>query len=889
MITTFDSASLESIADLAPEQTLVLTVNNRLARRILGELSASLNAARQVMAVPDIMPLSAWLRQAGDQLSFLSQAPMASRTIDAFGAQYLWQRVISDLESDHVLLDVAQAARLAADADRLLDDWRVNVPPDYHTADYERFRNWRRAYRDLLSEMDMEDANLAYERVLHAFEAGMLVVPFRTLALAGFNELSPRFSALVEALRAQGVRVLNLVSEHTQATQRRRIMASDPDDEWRQAAQWAARQLRQKPDGRYAIVAAQLESDAALAHRNLRSTLATSDGLASMPYNIAVARPLEQWPLVRGALAWLSVLCGYAQRKSLRTADLGPALLAGPCVGGHGDAAGLATMDALWRKRATVSVSAAEFSRQLGRYAPTFASAWANCQQELDAAAGAASAEIWAARFKTWLRTLGFPGQLHLDSHAFQVMEAFAGLLDRLAAQTPVVGQLRFSAAVSLLGRLARDTTFQPQRDPSARLDVLGFLEAEGGRWDAIWVLGLTDDVLPAAARPNPLIPLAALRLANAPRATPERELHWARTMYASLLTCAPDVWLSHAEYEGERELRPSPCIVDVALMHEEEGINVGQSVGRASALELIVDDQGPPLAAGVATRGGIGVIDTQARNPLWAFVKYRLGASELTDYAELADQNARGVFLHRAIELVWRLLPDQSALQALHDSGGTLALVDEAVRQAADECLQDYGATLRALEVERAMAVLQAWLQLELQRAPFRVRDVEQSYDWSHGPLQLSLRLDRIDELDDGRLAVIDYKSGNGNIDPRSNWMRSRPVGLQLPFYAAVLAGERPGVGALILAKLHARNIEVKGLADEDVGLPGLASLAHWPAFVDYSWDRLMAEWRSTIEDLAREYASGVARNQSLRPDDIQYCDVSPFLRLTEDYRRVD
>src|SRR3546814_21080220 len=91
-----------------------------------------------------------------------------------------------------------------------------------------------------------------------------------------------------------------------------------------------------------------------------------------------------------------------------------------------------------------------------------------------------------------------------------------------------------FSGAVGLLRRLAQQTPFQPQRDPDARLDVLGFLESEGGRWDGAWVLGLTDEVLPATPKPNPFIPMAALRQANAPRATPERELHWAITLYAT-------------------------------------------------------------------------------------------------------------------------------------------------------------------------------------------------------------------------------------------------------------------------------------------------------------------------------------------------------------------
>src|SRR5690606_4941569 len=136
-----------------------------------------------------------------------------------------------------------------------------------------------------------------------------------------------------------------------------------------------------------------------------------------------------------------------------------------------------------------------------------------------------------------------------------------------------------------------------------------------------------------------------------------------------------------------------------------------------------------------------------------------------------------------------------------------------------------------------------------------------------------------------DGRLAVIDYKSGGGRIDPKPDWMRARPVGLQLPFYASVLAQEEVGVAALVLARLHARDVQVKGLADADYGFEGLAALSDWPAFEQYTWEQLMQEWRRVICQMADEYVAGNARNQTLHPDDIKYCDVLPFLRLNEEY----
>ena len=885
MIDTLPTITLEALAEQGAHSTLVLTINNRHARRILADMSAFLSDSRSVMAVPDIVPLSAWLRQLADQLSFQPDSGLASHTLDAFGAQWLWQKIINEAESDRALLDVSQAARLAAEADRLMDDWRIGVAPEQETVDYQHFQNWRERYRSLLAQMDMEDSNLAYERLAQAVQKGMLNQPAETIVLAGFNEVSPRLSGLLQSLQQQGVNLMVLNKSTVMARNVRRIVAPDPDGEWRLAAQWAARQLQADPQGRYAIVAAKLEADVVLAHRYLRADLLDAQG-QPLPYNVAVARSMSEWPLVAAALAWLRVLAVFSAKQACAPAELGAALLAGACVAVRQEASGRAAIDAMWRQRSVLSVSEAAFAGLLDRYAPQLAQAWRDTYALMSEQNDAATLDVWTQRFRQGLQSLSYPGQQVLDSHAYQQLEAFDGLLDSLARQAPVMGKTSFASAVGLLQRLARETPFQPQRNPAARLDVLGFLESEGGRWDGVWVLGLTDEVLPAAPKPNPFIPLSALRQAHAPRATPERELHWARTLYQSLLASASQVWLSHADYEGERELRPSPCIADLAPEPAELD---AAPVSRPCKLEYLRDEQGPPVQAGQVTRGGIAVIDTQARNPLWAFAKYRLGASRMPDYAELSDQNARGLLLHKAVELVWRMLPDHQALLELMAQNGLLPLLEQAVQQAADECLQDYGVVVRQLETDRAMAVLQQWLQLETAREPFRVQDVEQTYSWSHGALQLSLRLDRIDELEDGRLAIIDYKSGGGRLDPKTDWMRERPVGLQLPFYASVLAGEEARVAALVLARLHAREVEVKGLADADYGFEGLSSLADWPLFAGYTWDQLMNEWRRVICQMADEYAAGVARNDSLRPDDILYCDVLPFLRLNEEYDRVN
>lgn len=873
----FPLVSLRDVSRLDAASTVILSVNNRHARRIVSELSALLSTSQEVMAVPDIVPLGAWLVQAADHLSFQADHDMPSYMTDGFGTVYLWRRVINDAEPDQTLLDTGQAARLAFEADRLLDDWRITVRPDEETVDYQRFMMWRARYRSTLDELDIEDGNLAYERVCHAVADGTLQLPVRHIVLAGFNDISPRLASLLKTIEEHGTTLSILHQPSQTAHQIQRLQVSDSHAEWRLAAQWACEQLEQNPEGRYAIVAPKLEGSVPLAHRVLGQTL----GQRGYVFNIAVGRPLAEWPLVRAAMAWLRVVARYIQRRPCVAADLGQALLAGGCVGHNEEASHRALLDAHLRRRGVVEWSETQFAAALAERVPRLGAAWPECMGIVNALPGTQSLAGWTHSIQRLLQALGFPGDTVLDSHAYQTLDALDQLIDRLGQQAPVAGEVGFSSAVSLLAQLAKETLFQPQRDPRSRLDVLGLLESEGGRWDGVWVLGLTDDVLPAVPQPNPLVPLAALRRVNAPRATPERELQWAHSIYSSLLACAPCIWLSHPVQEGERELRPSPCIAEIPAQAAEPQVDAWPEW----PLEYVVDDKGPPLDTRDHVKGGIALIDAQARNPLWAFAKFRLGASAMSDYATLMDQSVRGQFLHRAMELLWSMLPSQKSLIELMNAGRLSDMIEQVTEQAADEWLVDGSSVLRELELQRARTIMLRWLALEAQREPFDVMAVEKRQSWAHGSLELSVQLDRIDCMADGRLAVMDYKTGASAPDPRKSWMRERPVDLQLPFYAAVLNHNDPGVAALIQAYLHSRKTDTAGISDGDCGLSGVSHFTSWDAFEGMSWAQVLSRWQAAIASVADEFSRGYAPNMTVDKADMMYCDVLPFLRLTEEH----
>lgn len=872
---------MHELGECESTQTLILTVNNRFARRILETLQRSLPAGQRTMEVPEIMPVGAWLRQLADELCFSDEFAPAAHVLDSFGCHYAWEEAIREEEATEGegLLDMRQAAKLASEADSLLDDWQIGVMDAEQSPDYERFLRWRERYKNRLHESDLDDANRSANRVLQALQASALQPPFTTLVLAGFHELSPRFTLLLHALSAQGVRCYQLATPEVDKTDPLQIAAHDSDHEWRLAVQWAVEQLRANPYSKVAIVAAQLEKNVPLAHR-LLSAACRGDGdhLPALAWNVAVARPLTEWPLVRAALAWLEVMAELLRTDQVTATTLGKALLAGACAGSMSEAASRVMWDVRLRQQGELSVDKLTWETALTERLPELHQAWGTAWAHLQAQPTRQSALGWAQCMRHLLQLLGFPGQESLDSHAFQVMEAFDAKLGQFAQQTPLLSTLRFGQAVRLLTRLLRETAFQPQRDPSARLDVLGMLEAEGGQWDAVWILGLSDEVLPAAVRPNPLIPYSALRRVNAPRSTPERELQWARYLFNSLCGSAKTVRVSYPQYQGEQLLRPSPLLSKL----EQQDYALPDANAGEAALEYLRDEHGPALLQTTPIRGGAGVLDTQARSPLWAFVKYRLSAAALPDYAQVGEQNVRGQFLHSAIERAWEACEPRTQAGLAQWLDTQPEGLGQCIEKAAHETLYGYSARLRQLECERAEQVLRSWFAFELTRPDFEVRSLEQTLYWAYQDLRLSMRLDRLDQLADGSVVVLDYKTSLNRRNPLDDWLRPRPIELQLPLYAAHLQQQGEEVSGAALAWLNTRSPGVTGYAQQplgDVSTPESASKKQDLP----DWESQVQQWQKAIEALAEEFCAGYAANQLWNEQDLMFCDVLPMLRLNE------
>ena len=879
---------------------VVICATSRLARRLRERHNQAQRARGLDRWAPlDALTLDAWLgRIAGEALLAgrinARQAPRLALSV--FQERMLWARAIdADAAQDSDLFDREGLAVAVAAASDLAEVWSLPLPKDGGdggnggdvSEELRSFLRWRRHFHaDCEHNGWLEPARLRAWQ-LRAIEAGACRLPAH-VSFAGFDRYTPQEHALMRALAARGVEVEELPLGRESAGAATLAGFPDRQAECRAAAAWAAGRLAANPQAKLGIVVPQLAAVRAWLATALDDALhpeALAPQNAEMPrrYNFSLGTALAGQPIAAAALRLLAMA---AQPRRIAAADFG-ALLCGPYWSAfESEADGRARLDARLRERMPpelnlpgvlrVARRARDCGLRIGRCVGHL-----EALQKVDSAARRPSQ--WALALIELLDAAGWPGERGLSSHEWQAKEALLDTLAGLDALDVVTGKIGLAEAVRLAARQCRERVFQPETEGTPAVEVLGPLEAAGAEFDALWVLGMNDDVWPPAPRPNPLLPAEAQRRVRSTHASAEVELEFAQAVQKRLLYSAPEAVFSYARAEGDRPLRPSPLLAMLpaaealpAPMPTLAGSLVGSLAG-SGRIEALGDRQAPPVVPGTRVEGGTGLLRAQALCPAWAFHQYRLGARALAEPVEGLAAAERGTLLHRAMEHLWRGR-DAQAMQALGEAGRREAAHDAAaaaIEQFAERREAPLPPRYAALEREHLAGLLVEWLAVELRRPqPFAVIAREEHRQVDIDGLVIEVTLDRLDQCADGSRLLIDYKTGSQL--KVSAWDGARIAEPQLPVYAAwALDGTLDGPPAAVaFARLRPGECGFVGIGAEALA-DGIKAVEDWPA--------TLAHWRAAIAAIAGEIRAGEAGVRVADEKDLRYCEVLPLLRLPE------
>ncbi len=483
------------------------------------------------------------------------------------------------------------------------------------------------------------------------------------------------------------------------------------------------------------------------------------------------------------------------------------------------------------------------------------------------------SSADWTEAIRKLLRTVGWPGSRTLSPAEFRAVRAWDSLLDLLATLHFDGSTLSFTAMLDLL---AAEAGHLPA--PGSRIDVpvqvLTPTQAEALTFDLAIHLDATDTNLPAPERRHPLLPQTLQRSLGI--GDPGHVLARGRGALNSLAQRSGTLLLL-APLSPDAESQLTPLLDELRFERLAATDLLPEEVFPPPVFtEAFADPETIPLLTAEEVPGGVDVLRLQAACGFRAFATHRLGAEDTPARSLGIDFREGGSLLHSALEILWRELRTHAALQVLSpDERRELARrsVLAAMQKRRLKAPTDDPWAERYLHVlrRRFTHLLARWLELEGERAPFTVLAQEQKQSLQIGPIRLSVRPDRVDEVAGGQI-LVDYKT---SFDLSSkHWLDERPDAPQLPTYA-----------------LGADPETLKGIAFAQIrpgGTMGWISLTEAAGSFPKKRNKIvdmsaqLEAWHTELTTLAEAFAEGRATvDPKSYPQTCNYCAHKLFCRL--------
>lgn len=719
-------------------------------------------------------------------------------------ALFLWQSIIAETTT---LLCEQQTAKDAFDAWNLLQAWQLplSVLEQEPSEDVSVFYRWATYYHNLLEANDWCDAATAMHSILDNTPTHL---PKR-IYLVGFDQFTPVVSNILKKL--ESLTTVIHVQHLEKPSEIDLKQAQSNEAELVTMVAWA----KQNKDKKIACIVPNISEHFSYLKEQMPEA------------NIAASVALSTYPIVASALLLIKVCStdtDYQEQSSV---------LRSPFIKG----------DTAENFRRDIALRESEYQFPLETF-------------------NSGTHRQYAAKYISLLKAHGWPGNRMLTSDEFQAKERFESVLKEFAGCDILEQELNAETAFLHFAQMLKSALFQPKTEAS-NIQVMGMLESAGLEFDAIWLMGMTDESWPPPLAPNPFLPVLLQRKSFMPRANANHELNYAKKVTQRICQSAKNVSISFAAMDGDRPQAVSPFFQRYAC----EEILVESTQRLSKKTEPFLDDLPQPVLADEKIRGGSYILKSQAACPFKAFAEIRLRAEDVPEPTEGLQAHERGSIVHDVLQSIWQELKTHSALLALTDQ---LAFLEKHI----ELTLKKYPDT-QALKLEHARLkiLLSKWLDYEKQRPPFAVAGCEVQQVIDIAGLSITVRLDRIDQLADNTYAIIDYKTGKVSMN---DWFGDRPLEPQLPLYCL----NTPDAATITFAQVRLAGVGFVGVSACTSLIPDNKPVTK---FAD-DWEDQRQQWKTSLTRLAESFMAGDATvNPKNGAITCQYCHLQPVCRIFE------
>ncbi len=881
---TISRINIDPIIEPLSSGATVIVPNNRLKDAVVQNYAE--RQERDVFRTPAVFGIDVWVRERWEYAASLGISPFCTRQpISGSEELFVWIEIIEDSLAVYPLLNPEETAIHASHAYQLMKQWQLHSHKteelQLYTAipDIAAFLVWCEKFEAICEVRRIISLVDCIELITRHLTTAQLFPLPDAVVLLNFSQPPPLYAELFDSLNTLIQLETLTTAVQSNVPEFTHHVFQDKGSEFQFIANWALATVTEDPTAHIGILGELADDQRSELERLLSNTLNPQH---IIEFNVS-------WSLFNSSHHSHSLLDEthihdafllFQLTDSEQESEEFCRLLRSPFVlPDSGEQRARAELEKELRHRITNryrTQGLSFYADQEGKSysCHEFATAMLSVRERFRRLPKTATPDKWRIFLLEILEIFNWPGA-KLTVTQRNSVRRFSESLEQVGVLTPIVGEITFPKLLSRLRNLCRRSKHQQQFDSRCQISVYSMTEATGLQFDHVWLLNFNDQVWPPPVSPSPFLPYALQKELQLPGSHTAVQLKHAKDTFDIVSSSVlGSLQSSHHHSDGEQEFRSSSFAQHFSIITHEETHSQKSITGYSNLitekpeLKIALDDAVVPFTPGNESVGGHGVLNDQANCPFHAFITHRLHARPLPHFETGLSRAARGTAMHEALEFLFKQIQDQSTLASYSDSA-RLKLCEAAAGHAINHLIRFHQAlmTPRFSKIERARLsqLLNKFLEVEKSRSEYSVLATEQAQTWRYRGMEFNLKIDRIDRLADGSLAVIDYKTGKRPVS-LSSWLNERPQDLQLPFYlTAMRSASADTISAVVIAHVNPERTGYSGVMRSNEFHSSLISVdKKLPE--DRDWEALSQQVEQTVLSIADEFRDGIA---SIYPSD--------------------
>jgi len=343
---------------------------------------------------------------------------------------------------------------------------------------------------------------------------------------------------------------------------------------------------------------------------------------------------------------------------------------------------------------------------------------------------------------------------------------------------------------------------------PLRGLQILGLFETRSLNFKNVIVVDVNEGLLPNLNIYEPLVPREVMVKLNLDRLELEEEIQ--RYGFMRLISAAQNV---HLIYQQNKDRTRSRFLEELIWEQEKRQGTIGAVGIIRGAFEVSIDKKQRVIPKTTAVvnflkdfRYSASSINTYLQNPYLFYCRYVLGLKVTDDLLDGPESRHIGIFIHDLLqEAFGGFIGKKPVLdgnfrkyfQKIYESRFA-AVFGRAGR--GDTFLME---TVLKTRLERFLDQEASRCDADVKRVLFVERKFEDVIRLGNEQVRLTYRVDRVDEMTDGSILILDYKTGSMDPAPKEmddhvtmtrEYIRDQVKSFQMPLYVQYLRKLFPG-----------------------------------------------------------------------------------------------